>query len=234
MCIRDRDESVGAHAPQHFVWDGRTADGTPAPDGVYHPWVNLSHARWTGRFTNNITLDTTRPQVLSATGGKPDRVFFAGPGRTVAIKYSFSKNAHALVYLGRRLIILGRTTKPQGRVKWAGTAGGRSLPAGTYTLSIGAQDLAGNETPAAKRRTVKVDVRYVELTPERVVVRGGSPFRVHVETAARRYTWRLGKRHGSRHGKLLRLTAPTTPGTYRLVVAENGQSTTAVVRVRAK
>ena len=228
------DESLGAHAPQHFVWDGRRADGTLAPDGVYHPWVHLSHARWTGRFTNNITLDTTSPKVLSATGGKPDHVFFAGPGRTVAIKYSFSKRAHALVYLGRRLIILGRTTKPQDKVKWAGTAGGRSLPAGTYTLSIGAQDRAGNETPVAKRRTVKVDIRYVELTPQRVVVRGGSPFRVHVETAARRYTWRLGKRHGSRHGKLLRLRAPTTPGTYRLVVTEDGQSATAVVRVRAK
>jgi CheY-like chemotaxis protein len=62
------DESVGAHAPQHFIWDGRTADGTRAPDGVYHPWVHLSHARWTGRFTNNITLDTTPPEVLSATG----------------------------------------------------------------------------------------------------------------------------------------------------------------------
>ena len=60
------------------------------------------------------------------------------------------------------------------------------------------------------------------------------PFRVHVETAARRYTWRLGKRHGSRHGKVLRLRAPTTPGTYRLVVTEDGQSATAVVRVRAK
>jgi hypothetical protein len=228
------DESVGAHAPQHFPWDGRTADGTLAPDGVYHPWVHLSHARWTGRFTNNITLDTTPPEVLSASGGKPDHVFFAGPGRTVAINYSFSKNAHALVYLGRRQIIAGRTTKPQDRVKWAGTVGGRSLPAGTYTLSIGAQDLAGNKTPAAKRRTVTVEIRYFVLTPERVVVHGGSPFRVHVETAARRYTWRLGKRHGSRRGKLLRLRAPTTPGTYRLVVAEDGQSTTAVVRVRAK
>ena len=82
---------MGAHAPQHFVWDGRTADGTLAPDGVYHPWVHLSHARWTGRFTNNITLDTTPPKVLSATGGKPDHVLFAGPGRTVAIKYCFSE-----------------------------------------------------------------------------------------------------------------------------------------------
>ena len=59
----------------------------------------------------------------------------------------------------------------------------------------------------------------------------GSRFTVHVKTAAKRYTWRLGQRHGSQRGKVLRLRAPTTPGTYRLVVAENGQATTAVVRV---
>jgi hypothetical protein len=57
---------------------------------------------------------------------------------------------------------------------------------------------------------------------------------VQVKTAARRYTWRLGHRHGSGHGKVLRLRAPTTPGTYRLVVTENGHATTAAVQVRGK
>ena len=206
------DKSVGGHAPQHFVWDGRTADGTLAPDGVYHPWVTLSHARWTGRFTNNITLDTTPPEA-SATGGKPDHVFFAGPGRTVAINYTFSKNAHAVVYLGLRPTTLGRTTQTAGQGQVGGDGWRQVASRGDATPSRSVRkDRAGNRTPAEKRMTVKVDVRYVELTPERVVVHGGSPFRVHVETAARRYTWRLGKRHGSRHGKLLRLRAPTTPG----------------------
>ena len=57
---------------------------------------------------------------------------------------------------------------------------------------------------------------------------------MHVETASKRYAWRLGHRHGERRGKRLRLRAPTTPGTYRLVVTENGHAATAVVRVRAK
>ncbi len=154
------DENLGARAPQHFVWDGRMADGTQAPNGVYHPWVHLSHARHTYRFTNKIILDTTPPKVRSASVG--DSTLFAGPGRTVAISYSFS---------------------------------------------------------------------YVELSPGRIAVRSGTPFRVHVKTAARHYTWRLGHRHGSRRGKSLRLRAPTTPGTYRLVVTAEGQGTTAVVRV---
>ena len=226
------DESVGARAPQHFVWDGRTADGTRAPDGVYHPWVHLSHGRHTFRFTNNITLDTTPPKVLSARVGKP--ILFAGPGRTVAIPYSFSGPAHAVVYLGRRRIIVGRKVEPQDKVKWAGTVNGKPLPAGTYVLSVGAQDIAGNETPASARKTVTVTVSYIQLAPERITARSGRRFTVHVETAARRYTWRLGHRHGARHGKVLRLRAPTTPGTYRLVVAEHGHTTAAVVRVRAK
>ena len=162
------DESVGAHAPQHFVWDGRTADGTLAPDGVYHPWVHLSHARWTGRFTNNITLDTTPPKVLSPTGGKPDHVFFAGPGRTVAIKYTFSKKAHALVYLGRRQIIArphdrDRRTRSSGRGR---SAAGRFPRGRTSSRSVRRTSPATRPPPRSARPS-RSTVRYVELTPER-------------------------------------------------------------------
>lgn len=226
------DKSLGARAPQHFVWDGRTADGTLAPDGVYHPWVHLSHARRTFRFTNKITLETTPPAVRSASVGNP--TLFAGSGRTVAIRYSFSEPAHAVVYLGKRRIIVGRSKQQQDKVKWAGTVGGRPLPAGTYVLSVGAQDIVGNETPASARMTVTVTVSYIQLAPERIAVRSGRRFTVRVTTAARRYTWRLGDRRGARRGKTLRLRAPTTPGRYRLVVAANGHATAALVQVRAK
>ena len=221
--------SLGARAPQHFVWDGRRTDGSLAPDGVYHPWVHLRNARRTFKFTNNITIDTTPPRVVSVSVGKS--TLFGGGGRTVAITSTFDKPAHAVVYLGRRPIIVSQHAKSPNTVKWAGTVGGRPLPAGTYVLSIGGRDKAGNKTPPEKRKHHKVVVRYVELSPEQVSVRGGSRFRVHVKTAPSRYTWRLGQRHGSQRGRLLRLRAPTTPGTYRLVVTENGQSTTAVVRV---
>jgi hypothetical protein len=223
---------VHAGSPQHFPWDGRTDAGVQAPDGVYNPWVKLP--RRTFRFTNKITLDTVPPKVRSATrpGGKP--LFFAGRGRSVAIHYAFSEKAHAVVYLGRRRIIVGRRTGPIDKIKWAGRRAGKAVRPGTYVLSIGARDLAGNETPAAQRKTVTVTVSYIQLAPERIVARSGRRFTVHVLTAARRYTWRLGKRHGARHGKVLRLRAPTTPGTYRLVVAENGHTTAAVVQVHAK
>jgi hypothetical protein len=218
--------------PMSFPWNGRTSTGAVAPDGVYYPWVHLAHANWTGRFTNRITLDTTTPKVLSATGAKP--VLLAGPGQTVAIHYVFSEQANPVVYLGSRQIIRGRATRERDKVKWGGGALDGPLPAGTYVLSIAARDAAGNETPASARKKVRVVLRYVEVTPGRIVTHAGRRFTVRVRTAARRYTWRLGRRHGSKRGSVLHLRAPTTPGTYRLVVTEHGNTTTALVRVRTK
>ena len=222
-------QPVQAHTPTRFVWNGRTDDGGVAPDGVYNPSVALPHQKF--HFLNKITVDTTPPTVVAAKTVKKNPVLFAGPGRTVAISYRFSEPAHALVYLGSHPIIRSHETKEHDKVKWAGTLGGEPLRPGRYVLSIGAQDLAGNVTPAAKRKQVTVDVRYVQLSPQQIHVRAGHRLTVHVKTAAKRYTWRLGQRHGSQRSPVLHLRAPTTPGTYRLVVAENGQSTTAVVQV---
>jgi FlgD Ig-like domain len=223
---------VQARRPREFAWDGRTGTGERAPDGIYHPWVELP--RRTFRLANNITLDSRPPSVLSAAARKAKPVLFAGPGRTVAIHYKFDEKAHAVVYLGRRRIIVGRRIRPSDKIKWAGTLAGGPLRAGRYVLSVGARDVAGNETPAAKRKPVTVILRYVQLTPGSVTVHSGRRVTVHVETAAKRYEWHLGHRHGSHRGKVLHVRAPTTPGTYRLVVTENGHATTAVVRVRAK
>jgi hypothetical protein len=221
-----------AHQARLFNWYGRTQAGVFAPDGIYHAWIYLVRARHWYRFTNNITLDTRAPQVISAHVANP--VLLAGPGRTVAIRYSFGGHAHAVVYLGHRRIIRGRLSQPQGKVKWAGTLGGEPLRAGRYVLSVGALDPAGNETAAGKRKQVTVEVRYVELLPDRLTVRSGRQFTVHVKTAAKRYSWRLGRRNGTHRGETLRLRAPTTPGTYRLVVKEGGHAETAVVQVQTK
>jgi hypothetical protein len=220
---------LGARIAQHLVWDGRTDAGAVVPDGVYHAWIHLANEGRTFKFGKNITVDTQPPEVVSATGLKP--VLLAGPGRSVAVKYAFSEPAHALVYLGDRRIIVGHKSAPQAKVKWTGRLYHRQLPAGTYVLSIGAQDLAGNDTPAGERTQVPVVLRYIAVAPGLVAVRSGRPFRVHVETASRHYTWRLAQRHGERRRKTLRLRAPSTPGTYRLVVAQNGHTATAVVRV---
>ena len=227
----ESDVRFSARGRHHVGWDGNTDAGTRAPDGKYFPWITLDGRR-TFKLPNSIVLDSKPPKVLEAVRLK--RILLAGPHRSVAIRYSLSEKAHAVVYLGTQRVVLGRKTRLHDKIKWAGKIDGRPVRAGRYVLSIGAQDIAGNVTPAAGRMNVIVFVRYIEVSPERITVRSGKGFRVHVETAARRYTWRLGQRHGDHRGKLLHLRAPTTPGTYRLVLAENGHATTATVQVRAK
>jgi hypothetical protein len=226
----ESDVLLSARGHHHVDWHGTTDAGTRAPDGDYYPWITLN-ARKVFPLQNKIVLDTKPPKVLIAHRLKP--VLLAGKGRTIAISYTFSKKAHAVVYFGSRPIIRSRRTQMHDTVKWTGRLGGRQLPAGRYVLSVGAQDLAGNVTPPSGRLNVPIVVRYIELTPGRISVRSGGGFRVRVKTAAKRYTWRLGHRHGSHRSKVLHLRAPTTPGTYRLVVTENGHATTATVRVHA-
>ena len=222
---------LARHA-HNFPWDGRTSEGARAPDGVYSPWVHLDHAHRTFKFINRITLDTKVPAVLSASAEKD--VLFAGRGRSVAINYVLSEQAHAVVYLGHRRLVVGHPTKTHSTIKWAGTVFDQPVQEGRYVLSIAARDDAGNETPPAARKRVVVVVRYIAVAPRRIAVRAGKRLTVRVETDAARYKWRLGKQHGARRGRVLRLHAPTTPGTYRLQVTEHGHSSTALVRVRAK
>jgi FlgD Ig-like domain len=222
---------VQPHQAVSFLWDGTTDAGTRASDGYYYPQIYLADAR--RKFTllaNRIVLDTKLPQVLSASAG--NGVHFGGPGQGIPIHYAFSEPANALVYLGRRQIIRGHPMRPRAAVKWTGKVNGRPLPAGDYVLSIGARDAAGNETPASARKDVTIHLRYIDLSPHVLTVKPGARFEVHVQMRAPRYTWRIGHRHGARRGRLLRLRAPTTQGTYRLLVGEHGHTAVAIVRVR--
>ncbi len=226
------DVYIPKQRPVRFVWDGRTDAGTLAPDGSYLPRIHLANARRTILFpsVDRIVLDTKKPKVLSASV-KHD-VFFPGGHRTIVLRYELSERAHAVVYLGPHRVTRGRPSRLQGAVKWAGKVDGRQVRAGTYVLSVGALDLAGNETSADARRDVTVVVRYIDVTRRLIRVRAGAHFTVGVETQAPRYTWRLDGRHGSAHGKVLRLRAPGTHGTYRLVVGEHGHTAVALVKVR--
>jgi len=147
-----------------FVWDGGTDTGARGPDGVYHAEVHLANAHRTILLPNRILLDTKTPEVLSANRAKP--VLFAGPGSSVAIRYTFSEQANAVVYLRGRRIIRGRPTRQHYRVKWTGKLDGRALRAGTYVLSVGALDVAGNQTPPAARKKVTIVVRKTTTITE--------------------------------------------------------------------
>lgn len=211
-----------------LAWDGRTNAGTPAPDGIYQPEIQLPHRNIL--LPDRITLDRTVPKVLSASTPRGDVFSPDGDRRadTVAIRYSLSERAHAVVYLDGKPIIRSRSRRTRGIVKW----GGGSKPAGTYVLSVGSVDQEGNSTPVAERKQVVVVIRFIELAQQVIRVGSGARFSVGVDTDAPRWTWHFARRSGSRRGNALRLRAPKQSGTYRLVVAERGHSATATVVVR--
>ncbi len=198
-----------------FAWDGRTSSGGVAPSGKYEPRVTLSADHRTILMPNFIAVDTDAPQVLSVSAGRGSLTV----GGHILISYVVSEKAHAAVYLRGRRVILGRAIRPSADVKWRGTAEKKRLPPGRYVLEVGAVDTAGNETPAAQRKPVTVLIRAVP--PIRVAA--GASFTVHVR-AGGRYTWRLGRAHGTGKGPLLHVRAPLRRGRYRLVIAANGNA----------
>lgn len=215
-----------------FAWNGRTVDGSVAPQGSYQPQIALANARRTILLPNIIEVDTTTPKVLSASDGKG--VLVPGGKRTITIHYAIDQEAHAVVFIGRRRIILGRPTRLHGEVKWNGIRGGRILPAGRYVLTVGALDLAGNETSPSDRLTVQVALRDIALSQTRIDARRRARFTVGVATEAPKYSWRLAGKHGTGRGKVLRLRAPARRGRYRLVVTARGHSASALVNVGRK
>jgi hypothetical protein len=155
-----------------------------------------------------------------------------GQADFVRIKYELSKPAHVLVYLDGHRILRTLAHQASGTVSWYGIAHGSQLPAGAYTLEVGARDLAGNSTPVADRWRVHVRIRFVQLASHRLAVSAGGRFEIGVSTDATRYSWQLGKRKGVASGPVLHLRASDRRGRYTLTVTERGHSERAAVIVR--
>ena len=207
-----------------FRWDGVLDSGGPAPDGVYQVKIHLARQHQTIVLPNKILLDTTPPEIVSASPSVP--AFSPDGDRrsdVVHVDYRLSKPAHVILYLGGRKI-LGPTYRhpADGSVTWNGRAHGRLVRAGTYTLEVGAVDLAGNRTPVEARARVHIRLRYIVLASRRIGVRAGTFLEVGVSTDAARYRWSLGPREGRNGGAVLRLRAPKRPGRYTLTVSARG------------
>lgn len=222
-------EPKGRH---EFTWRGRTDSGGVAPDGRYNPEIHLANAHWKILLPNPINLDTRPPLVHSATA-TPSPFSPGSPGRDnhLTLRYQLSEQAHLKVWKGSRVLLVTRATRPADKTSWNGRIAGRPLPAGTYTLTIGAVDLAGNVTPRAQRKQVTIVVRYISLGRTRISVAAHRPFAVRVR-AAGPYTWTFAHRHGKSRRPALRLRAPAQKGRYRLVVTESGHTASALVVVR--
>jgi hypothetical protein len=212
-----------------FRWDGRTDLNVLARDGIYQAEVHLARQHRTILLPNRIQLDTTAPEVRTI---HLNRDFFSPDGDRqadfVRITYELSKPAHVVLYRDGQSVLRSYRHPARGTVSWRGDG----LRQGTYTLYLGAVDLAGNSTPVAKRLRFRVTIRYIALASKRIVVRAGKPFEVGVATDARRYTWQLGKRTGAATAPVLRVRAPQQHGRYTLTVRERGHAARAAVIVR--
>ena len=216
-----------------FYWNGRTDSAGHARDGTYYVEVHLARQHRTLLLPNRILLDTVSPEVDSATSERP--AFSPDGDRqadAVTIRYTLSEPAFALVYFRGRRIVRTRFHRPSGSFTWAGMLGSKRLPPGSYVLSVGAVDLAGNTTPVARRADVRVRLRYITLANHQIAgVHRGGRVEIGVSTDARRYAWRLQSRHGFANGPLLTVPAPGRHGRYRLIVTEHGHSDSALVIV---
>jgi hypothetical protein len=208
-----------------FAWDGRDDSGRIVPDGTYRVQLTLEDENRTIEFPRTITVDSTPPtidvalkhQVFSPDGdGRADHFDFV---------YRFGEQAWGILYVdGKRV---GRTyrKKSAGRYPWYG----KGKKPGEYSLALGAQDLAGNQTST---REFTVRLRYVELLRKRFTPRAGRTLRVRVSSDAKTLTWKLGERRGAGKPPLLRVPAPAKPGRYTLTVRANGHRARATVVVR--
>jgi hypothetical protein len=221
--------AAGERVPRgraRFVWEGKTDAGGRAPDGDYRPEVHLAQQHRTILLPNRIVLDTHGPKVLEESVSR-DTISPDGDnvGDSIKLSYRFNSPARPAVYLDSKRILFGRFHQPKGKLTWRGIVDGKPLAAGTYTLYLGGVDLAGNLTPANARRQITVRVRYIQLIRDVIrVEKPGVRFGVGVDTDAPLYWWKLAGARGASASPVLRIHAPTKPGTYALVVGERGHT----------
>ena len=134
------DDQPVRHGYHSFTWNGYYADGRQAPDGVYHPRVDLSDADRTITMPSPIRIDTLPPRISGAAAHATKTL--------LRVRYLFSEQANALLFVGGRRVLLSLSHRPTGRVQ----VSLRSLH-GAKTVSLVARDLAGN---LSKPRLLKV------------------------------------------------------------------------------
>ncbi len=218
------------HTEQHFVWDGRTDAGKLVSDGPYRLRLHFGGQHRTIVLPRGTKVDTKPPAaVLLAV--KPRVVSPDGDGvrDVVAVRYRVTEQAHVRLLVDGHVAVRGAPIRLQATLYWPGTLHGVPLPAGTYGVSLVAQDLAGNLSRPT--RSVAVQIRYVAFPAGVISARLGSRFTVRVLTDAKLIRWQFLGRTGSSRSHRLVLQA-TKLGRHPLVVQANGHAARVVVLVK--
>jgi flagellar hook assembly protein FlgD len=200
-------------------WDGRTDDGTRAPDGRYRYRITLQHEGRSVLLASSVRLDTTPPR---------PRVVSIGPSHAFGPEL-MPNGADAVVHLdapGHKPVVrlfktapgptrLVREDKLSDGAKvwtWDGkTPSGRPVSPGTYLVSIETRDVAGNRglSPPLNRRGLPaigygaklpghggITVRYLGVRPPNVATPAGDPVEFFVDARRKPWTWSV-RRIGS-------------------------------------
>lgn len=142
-------------------WSGRNVFGRVSPDGDYKIRVHLPAQHRTIVFPNIIVVDTVTPKI------KQFRVTRKAieSGERTRIEYSFSKNAHPIVFVDGREAVYGRFAHTTGTLDWFGKVNGLPVRPGIHRVSLAARDDAGNTS--AKTGSLEVRVRAPVHRPSR-------------------------------------------------------------------
>ena len=202
-----------------LVWDGFNDSGTLEPDGVYMPVVKLIRSHRTIVLPNEIRIDT-KPPVITVRHPQYAIISPDGDGRhdVFTVPYRLNESAHAILSVRGTRVEFTRSVKQVGEVHWNGKFGvpPRAVRPGRYVATIAAEDLAGNRSKPFPFAIVQV--RYLTLARNRVVVGPGGRFALRVSTDFPFVHWMLHGRSGTQSSGTLRFKAPKSSGVYRLYV----------------
>jgi hypothetical protein len=246
------ERPIRPSGPVRVTWDGRTDDGTIAPDGVYRIRGTLLEQ---GRSVVNprlITLDTTPPT---------PRVVRIRPGQVVGpqapemriLVTGVSPRSRTRFRVIRtdtpepQLVAKGSREPGLKRWLWNGMSGGKPVPAGVYVVQVRVRDRAGNVgsnparvpfDPGDSPGPAGITVRSLAAQPPLRPVTAGERADFFVDSRARPYRWairRVGGKRPVRRGKVaagakgpLKLRAPRGKSGLYLVELQSGRDRTEV------
>jgi FlgD Ig-like domain len=231
-------------------WDGTTADGARAPEGLYRVRVSLRRGGRAVTIGPRISLDTTAPRPTVLAGGPDGREWITGPVagpvpfRVRVVSERFPTRVRVLrTDTGRPEEVSAFALEPGVREgEWDGRAAGAPAPPGTYQLVAAVRDVAGNvglsapqeARPGAIRGQPGVSVRGLLVQPPADPVRAGEFAPFAVDSRGRPFRWRMfrvGQRQHERKGQKpsggeIKLRAPdSSSGLYVLEVRTAKRST---------
>ena len=225
------DRGVRPHQEIDLVWDSFDEHGIAAPDGVYQPVVKLLQSHRTIVLPSDIRLDTQAP-TISVKHPQYPIISPDGDGHAdvFRIPYHLNEPAHAILLLRGTQVVFTKSRKLTGELVFNGRdKHGNRLRPGRYLLSAAAQDTAGNRSKG--KPFAIVQIRFVALGRDRVVVKPGGKFALRVSTDAPVVHWALHGSSGTEPRGTLHFRAPKSPGVYHLHVSVGTHSAVCAVVV---